>query len=253
MAEEYFTNRGEAWGEQSSQGARARADLPSFRPVASPLATRSADRRALAMPEPASKLPFDRTHSVIQEDSREGRAARRQSPSLLAATRASTGGRSARKWSTAAFLRAFLILVIGVSAGYLSSYLRPAPAHLATPSVAATDATALATGPSFPVPPQATTSDERVGQAAIVALKRGDESLRIGDIVSARRFYEFAASAGIPEAATAVAQTYDPAYLKAAGVRGVKPNADTARDWYEKAARQGDARAAERLQSLEQN
>ena len=36
----------------------------------------------------------------------------------------------------------------------------------------------------------ATSSDERVGQAAMVALQRGDEALRIGDIVAARRFYE---------------------------------------------------------------
>ena len=86
-----------------------------------------------------------------------------------------------------------------------------------------------------------------------MALKRGDEALRVGGIVAARRFYEFAASAGVAEAATAAALTYDPAYLKAAGVRGVKANAETARNWYEKAARQGDPRAAQRLQSFEQN
>jgi hypothetical protein len=190
----------------------------------------------LVIPEATSKPPFDTTHFVIHDDNgREGRAALRQ-----------------RKWSTTAFLRGFLILVLGVGAGYLASSFLPAPALLANLPAAAPDATALATGSSFPVRPQATSSDERVGQAGIVALKRGDESLRIGDIVSARRFYEFAASAGIAEAATAAALTYDPTYLKAAGVRGVKANAETARDWYEKAARQGDARAAQRLQSLEQ-
>ncbi|HEV2546406.1 MAG TPA: hypothetical protein VGU20_03655 [Stellaceae bacterium] len=207
----------------------------------------------MAIPEAASKPLFDGTHFAIHDDTREGRDARRQSPSLPAPTRASAVGQSARKWNTATFLRGFLILVIGVSAGYLGSYVLPAPAYLASPSVAAPDATALATGASLPVRPRATTSDERVGQAGIVALKRGDESLRVGDIVAARRFYEFAASAGVAEAATAVAQTYDPAYLKAAGVRGVKANAETARDWYEKAARQGDAHAAQRLQSLRQN
>jgi hypothetical protein len=250
MAEEYFTNQGESWGEQPSQGARPRdADLPSFRPLAPPLAPRSADRRALAIPGAASKPPFDRTHFVIRDDNREARALSRRTPSLPAATRAGAVGRSGRKWSTAAFLRAFLILAIGASAGYLGSYLLPAPADLASPPAAA----ALATGPSFPIPPQATSRDEGVGQAAIVALRRGDESLRIGDIVSARRFYEVAASAGSAEAATAIALTYDPAYLKAAGVRGVKANVETARVWYEKAARQGDARAAQRLQSLERN
>lgn len=77
--------------------------------------------------------------------------------------------------------------------------------------------------------------------------------MRLGDIVSARRFYEFAAAAGITEAATDLGQTYDPAYLKSAGVRGVKANPETARGWYAKAAHQGDGRAAQLLQSLEQN
>ena len=95
--------------------------------------------------------------------------------------------------------------------------------------------------------------DERAREAADVALRRGDEAMRLGDIVSARRFYEFAAASGIAVAATAVGQTYDPRYLKFAGVRGVKANAETARGWYERAARQGDARAAQLLQSLDQN
>ena len=248
MVEKYFTNEGEAWEEQPSQGAHD-ADLPSFRPLAPPLAPSAADRRALAIPEGASKEPF----VVIRDHNRELRAAWPQSPPLPAATRASARGRQARKWSTAAFVRGFLILVIGASGGYLGSYLLPAPAYLARPPAAAPDHAALATALALPIRPQGTSSDERVEQAAHAALRRGNESLRVGDIISARRFYEFAASAGIAEAATAVALTYDPAYLKAAGVRGVKANADTARDWYEKAARQGDAQAARRLQSLEQN
>jgi hypothetical protein len=249
MAEKYFTNQGEVWREQPSHGSPARdADMPSFRPLAPLLGPSSADGRALAIPEGASKPPF----VVIRDHNREGRAALRQSPSFPAAT-LDGAGRSAPKGGTAAFLRAFLIMVIGVSAGYLGSSLLPVPAYLASPPPATPDAAALATGPSFPVRTQATSSDERAGQAAIVALKRGDEALRVGDIVSARRFYEFAASAGIAEAATAVAQTYDPAYLKTAGVRGVKANVETARNWYEKAARQGDAQAARRLQSLDQN
>jgi hypothetical protein len=124
--------------------------------------------------------------------------------------------------------------------------------HAAGPTVAA-DATALANGPSLPAWAAPTANDERAWEAAVVALRRADQSLRLGDIVSARRFYEFAASAGITEAATSLGQTYDPAYLKSAGVRGVKANPETARRWYDKAARQGDTRAAQLLQSLEQN
>lgn len=124
--------------------------------------------------------------------------------------------------------------------------------HAVVPRLAPEGA-APANGPSSPGRAVAAANDERAWEAAIVALRRGDQSLRLGDIISARRFYEFAAAAGITEAATAIGQTYDPVYLKSAGVRGVKANPETARAWYEKAARQGDTRAAQRLQSLEQN
>jgi Sel1 repeat-containing protein len=112
---------------------------------------------------------------------------------------------------------------------------------------------ALANDPASPARKGAAANDERAWEATLVALRRGDQALRLGDIVSARRFYEFAAAGGITEAATALGQTYDPTYLKSAGVRGVKANPETARNWYEKAARQGDARAAQLLQSLAQN
>jgi hypothetical protein len=115
-------------------------------------------------------------------------------------------------------------------------------------AVATGDAAALANVPSFP----AAAKGPVAGTAAEVALRRGDEAMRLGDIVSARRFYEFAASAGIAAAATAVGQTYDPLYLKSVGVRGVRANPETARGWYEKAARQGDVRAAQLLQLLDQ-
>jgi TPR repeat protein len=145
---------------------------------------------------------------------------------------------------------------------------RSAPASTGTPSpepapdgdkphaavaTDAADATAPANNLSFAAPSTAPLKDERTREAAVVALRRGDEAMRFGDIVSARRFYEFAASSGIAAAATAVGQTYDPLYLKSAGVRGVKASPETARFWYEKAARQGDARAVQLLQSLDQN
>ncbi|HEV2550305.1 MAG TPA: hypothetical protein VGU20_23540 [Stellaceae bacterium] len=137
-----------------------------------------------------------------------------------------------------------------------TSPLEPAPVldlpHAVVPKLAAEGA-AAANGPSSPARAMAAANDEHAWDAALVALRRGDQSLRLGDIISARRFYEFAAASGITEAATALGQTYDPAYLKSAGVRGVKANPETARGWYEKAARQGDARAAQLLQSLEQN
>jgi TPR repeat protein len=128
----------------------------------------------------------------------------------------------------------------------------PALSNVVLPKVAA-DAKAQANGPTPSPGATAAANEERAPEAAAVALKRGDQAMRSGDIVSARRFYEYAASAGIAEAATAAGQTYDPAFLKTVGVRGLKANPETARGWYEKAARQGDPRAAQLLQFLNQN
>jgi hypothetical protein len=128
----------------------------------------------------------------------------------------------------------------------------PALSNVVLPKVAA-DAKARANGPTPSPGATAAANEERAPEAAVVALKRGDQAMRSGDIVSARRFYEYAASAGIAEAATAAGQTYDPAFLKTVGVRGLKANPETARGWYEKAARQGDPRAAQLLQFLNQN
>jgi len=78
---------------------------------------------------------------------------------------------------------------------------------------------------------------------ASFALTRGDEAMEQRDVIAARRFYEFAASAGVPGAATAVARTYDPLYLQQVGVRGVQADAETALRWYTRAWEEGDPEA----------
>ncbi len=97
-----------------------------------------------------------------------------------------------------------------------------------------------------------TTAPSPEGPSAIigVAMARGDEALAAGDVISARQFYELAASNGLAHAATAVGQTYDPNFLQGKGVRGALADARTAERWYEKAIDGGDAEARMRLDKL---
>jgi len=80
---------------------------------------------------------------------------------------------------------------------------------------------------------------------------RGDELLTTGDIVSARLYYERAANAGNGHAAMLMGETFDPAFLGRAGVRGVRGDADAAAMWYRRARDLGDPDAARRFELLD--
>jgi TPR repeat protein len=80
---------------------------------------------------------------------------------------------------------------------------------------------------------------------------RGDEFLTSGDIVSARLYYERAANAGNGHAAMLMGETFDPAFLGRAGVRGVRGDADAAATWYRRARDLGDPDAARRFELLD--
>jgi hypothetical protein len=62
-------------------------------------------------------------------------------------------------------------------------------------------------------------------------LARGDTFLHAGDVASARLFYERAADAGDWQAAMRMGATFDPAFLRRAGVRTVGDEAK-AQSWY---------------------
>ena len=79
---------------------------------------------------------------------------------------------------------------------------------------------------------------------------RGNEHLEIGDIVAARLLFELAVSNGSATAATAMGRSYDPTYFETMGVRGVRPDAGKAAEWYEKAIAAGDPAAKADLQKL---
>jgi type II secretory pathway predicted ATPase ExeA len=113
----------------------------------------------------------------------------------------------------------------------------PQPAPAAAPVQAApTPQAAQTTPPASPLPPG-------VMEAL---LKRGAESLTLGDVAAARLFYQRAAEAGNGMAAMALGRTYDPTYT----MRGSTPDPARAAEWYRKAIAAGDPTAPGLLQKL---
>ncbi|HEY6621886.1 MAG TPA: hypothetical protein VIY68_20275 [Steroidobacteraceae bacterium] len=78
---------------------------------------------------------------------------------------------------------------------------------------------------------------------AAMLMRRGRDFLTIGDISAARVAFQRLADAGIPEAALALANTYDPAYLTAHNVIGVHGDPAMARALYQRAKQLGSAEA----------
>ena len=83
-----------------------------------------------------------------------------------------------------------------------------------------------ATAPTAPSGPRV--SAEEIAQL----LARGDTFLRVGDVISARLFYQRAADAGDGQAALRMGATFDPGFLGQAGLRGVRSDPVEAQSWY---------------------
>jgi hypothetical protein len=81
-------------------------------------------------------------------------------------------------------------------------------------------------------------------------IARGNKFLKDGDFAAARLLFERAANAGSAEAALALGSTYDPAVIKRLGAIAVKPDVETARNWYQIAAERGSAAAKLQLANL---
>jgi hypothetical protein len=88
------------------------------------------------------------------------------------------------------------------------------------------------------------------GAEVAALLKRGQDYLQNGDIVSARLMLRRAASAGDAQAALLLGASYDPTVLRDLGVLGFAPDPGQARTWYQKAADAGLPEAARRLERL---
>jgi hypothetical protein len=110
----------------------------------------------------------------------------------------------------------------------------------------ATPPTAVAPTAVIPPPePQAATAET----AAL--LSRGDALFGVGDVASARLFYERAADAGNGEAALRLGETYDPNFLERVQLRTVQGDAAAAVFWYRRARELGVAEAEILLQGIQ--
>ncbi|HUN41190.1 MAG TPA: hypothetical protein VMU81_12950 [Acetobacteraceae bacterium] len=81
--------------------------------------------------------------------------------------------------------------------------------------------------------------------------KQGKAMLEIGDVSAARRLLARAAESGSGEAALALGDTYNAAFLREHGVVGLQANQELAKAWYRKAIGFGESRARARLAGLD--
>lgn len=127
---------------------------------------------------------------------------------------------------------------------------RPPPpvAALPPPAPSPTAAPPPAAGPLAILSPKAMSKADR--ERAQRLMKKGDEELEDGRVAPARLLYERAADMGLPQAAMALAATYDALELAKLDLRNVQPNPAEARRWYERALALGAGDASQRLQRL---
>ena len=121
----------------------------------------------------------------------------------------------------------------------------PAKQVSALPPASIPQASALRIQPEGPpVPlvkgPQLAPADR---DRALKMLQRGNELIGAKDFSAAQHFYKRAAEIGLPEAAVALARTFDPGELARIGAVGLQPNPEMARTWYEKARALGSVEA----------
>jgi hypothetical protein len=81
-------------------------------------------------------------------------------------------------------------------------------------------------------------------------LARGDTLLSIGDVASARLFYEHAVDAGGGLAAIRLGETFDPPFLDRVRLRGVRGDPVAALFWYRRARDLGASEAEVLLKAL---
>jgi hypothetical protein len=82
-------------------------------------------------------------------------------------------------------------------------------------------------------------------------IARGDALMELGDVVSARSFYDRAFDMGNVRAARSIARTYDPMVLASMKVKGLRADASKALEWYRKAEQAGEPDAALAIAALE--
>jgi hypothetical protein len=136
---------------------------------------------------------------------------------------------------------------------------KPAAAGLDPPNgappkpAAAPDRPASVTAPVPVVPtepsPPAQPRSSSLETASL--LERGDRLFGMGDVTSARLFYERAADAGDGQAALRLGETYDPTFLERAKLRAIKGDLKAAASWYRRAKELGVVEAEILLKGLQ--
>ncbi len=126
----------------------------------------------------------------------------------------------------------------------------PADPPATNPSGAAALPARDATMHTQPAPRPVPLQSRQDRARAAAAVSRGDAMLAMNDIAAARALYEYAANAGSARGARALAETYDPGFLRRLGVIGPKPDLALAAAWYRKAAALGDDGAEARIRTL---
>ncbi len=121
-----------------------------------------------------------------------------------------------------------------------------APEAEAAPQPAPPLAVAPPPAPAPSIPPKLTITPE----AESSMLERAGRLLGTGDVASARLLFEHVAKKGSGKAALALAQTYDPAFLRSINAVGLKPDREKAKEWYGIAMQLGQEAARERLTAL---
>jgi type II secretory pathway predicted ATPase ExeA len=151
--------------------------------------------------------------------------------------------------------RVFPFLALGVFAIGMAAFIYKAVSsgYPGKPPLAAVQEPAQASAPDVVQQPEPSTLTparpvETLSPAVMTALmKRGEQSLSLGDIAAARLLFQRAAEAGNARAAVALGRTYDPDFLASGSAPGEKPDPARATEWYRKAAAMGDAQAADLL------
>jgi hypothetical protein len=124
----------------------------------------------------------------------------------------------------------------------------PVPEALPAPASPTPEAAPAVVAPAQKIPPD----QPHLAAAQIAALlARGDSLLGVGDIASARLFYERATDAGDGRAALRLGATYDPGFLDRVQLLHVRGDAAQALSWYRRARELGDTEAERWIQGLE--
>ena len=120
-----------------------------------------------------------------------------------------------------------------------------ADATLDAPSGRASNQTKMALNPPA-LPPRGTPAKD-----TSLLLERGDSLFRIGDVASARGFYEKAAEKGNGQAALRLGESYDRSFLQQANLGSVRADTSAAVFWYQRAWVLGVAEAEILLKAAE--